>query len=255
MRHRCGEGAGHVGEQHVACRQVRKRRDPLRAQELRAQHATLDDQDVVVLGEALQRLCRSGWVSVCEGQRGGAEQQIGQLVGHALGSDTSEGHLHDLHLGLVCLELATEVLLILDREAGVLGEEHRLRVVEALLDVGDGLDLFGSWHSSSSSYRKRAPVPRRGALEEDDLRRRRRSGLMHEAPAVWGQRCGCVVGEGKRNSAVIAILRLPREAGETRCVDRRDAEGAAIGRPPPLAASGYLRLPRSAAACGEGKGS
>ena len=125
-------------------------RDAFRAQELFAEDPTLDDQDVVVLGECLQGFGRGRWVAVGKGERRRTKQEIAQLVGHMSGGEPGQGHLDDLHLGTARLELATQHLLLFDRKPCVLGHKHGLRSVEALLDVNDGLDLLRSWHSSSS---------------------------------------------------------------------------------------------------------
>mgnify|MGYP002064471088 CR=1 FL=1 len=47
---------------------------------------------------------------------------------------------------------APQHLLLLDRQTGVLSEEHCSSALETIFDLGDGLDLLRSWHVSSSYW-------------------------------------------------------------------------------------------------------
>jgi len=73
--------------------------------------------------------------------------------------DSSEGHLVDPELAVRGPKGATELLLLLDGEPGVLGREHRLGGRETLCDVGDRLDLLRSWHCLLLAWCRRRESP------------------------------------------------------------------------------------------------
>ena len=177
--HRTGE----LRKKHFAWFDVGKLRDRLRRQELAAEKAALDHEYLVVLGEVLQRLRCRDRIPVAEGKAGWAEQQLVEGIDIELRRGAaSERHLHNLELCALCSELPTQCLLILDRKTGVFSKEHGLCSLHTLFDFGDCLDLFWSWHVSSSSFGLSLRLMRPCTRTEP---RRRRQGSSREVRLRW----------------------------------------------------------------------
>ena len=126
-----GEGGlehpGHDGEQPISRRDVGELRDALRGEELATQKAALDGEDSMIFGEVAQHLGHRGGIALGIGHAGRTnEESIELLELQLIGGSPRQGHLHDLELGIVGAQLASQRLLFFDREPGVLGEEHGL---------------------------------------------------------------------------------------------------------------------------------
>ena len=147
VRHRGLHDPSELGEKYLARLEFGELSDLLGWKELKSQKTTLDHERVMILGEVLQYFRCSCRVIVGERKTGGAKQEFVECVDVQFSSrKTSHAHLHDLELSPVLTKAAAQCLLILDRKTRIFGEEHGLCSLDTLLDVGDSLDLFWSWH-------------------------------------------------------------------------------------------------------------
>ena len=166
---------GQLGQQHLARLQVGQLGDLRRAELLAVEHAALDHQQRVGLGEVAQALGGLDHVAADERDRRRPDQQVGELAGDLGlgGRDLGQRVLDHRELGVLseCLAQLTELR---DRQAAILGQHGARRRLERLRQLGDCGDFFRVRHgppfrSGASlgeerrSYRLRRRVHTKGA--------------------------------------------------------------------------------------------
>ena len=161
------EHAGDLGQQHLAGLQVGDLVDLGRAERLAVEHAALDHQQRVGLGEVTQALGRRDRVALDERDGGGPDQQAVVDADTGLGRGPPGQGVLDHRVGGVGTERLAQLGDLLDGEPAVLGDHRRRRLVEALDDLGDraGFSLFGmsllSCTSAPASPERHAADPAR----------------------------------------------------------------------------------------------
>ncbi len=164
MSQRRLQRTGHPGQQHRARLQFGKGGYPLRGQDLLTEQGALHQQASVITRKVAQQTGGGGRVVVGAGQTGRTGQQFAELgPAHLLNRTAGQGHLDDPELAPGRPQPPAQLLLLLDRQAGVFGDEHGLRPLEALPYVGDRLDLLGSWHPFSLTSGEGFPSHEKGS--------------------------------------------------------------------------------------------
>src|SRR5579863_8270977 len=160
--HRRLHGASQLGQQHLARLKVGELADLGRGQCLAVEHAALDDEQRVRLGEVQQALGGLRDVTVDERDRGRPRQQRPDLVAQArLGRrELRERVLGDGERG-VAPEVAPQLGHLCDRQAAVLGKHRAARVAELAREIFHHGRLLGVCHEPPSHVSSLRLPPRR----------------------------------------------------------------------------------------------
>ena len=156
---RRGQGAGKLRQQDVTARQVRQGVDVLGAQGLAVENAALQNQQGRDLGEITQGLGDCGHVTLDEGNRRGALEELRQgLDARTRDRAAHQRILEDLVVGAQGAQLSADVRDLGDGEAAVLGDDGGRRGADLGLDFVDGGDLRGLNLAHVNSFTGCRPV-------------------------------------------------------------------------------------------------